>query len=215
MPEGPESRTVLYLIRHGATEANLARPARIQGRRHDPPLARLGVRQAEATRDFLAIRPIDHCYCSPLLRAVQTAAIVAAPHGQSPQPLDALIECDVGNWEGLDWQTVRYLDAEGHQRFHANPAAFGYPGGESFAQVHERAAPALDELLARHAGEAILVVAHHVVNRTYLAGLLGLGPHQARQVALDNCGISVVVREGAATTVSTLNAAFHLQGLAA
>ena len=78
MSKGVEQKTVLYLIRHGATEANLARPARIQGRRHNPPLARLGVRQAEATRDFLAIRPIDHCYCSPLLRAVQTAAIVAA-----------------------------------------------------------------------------------------------------------------------------------------
>ena len=44
-----DDRTVLYLIRHAATEANLARPARIQGRTHNPPLARLGVRQAEAT----------------------------------------------------------------------------------------------------------------------------------------------------------------------
>src|SRR5690349_19118853 len=215
MRTGAEEQTVLYLIRHGATEANLARPARVQGRRHNPPLARLGVRQAEATRDFLAIRPIDHCYCSPLLRAVQTAAIVAAPHGLSPQPLDALTECDVGRWEGLDWQTIRALDAEGFQRFHANPAEFGYPDGESFRDVHERAAPALDELLRVHAGGSTLVVAHHIVNRTYLAGLLGLAPDQARQVTLDNCGISVIVRDGSQTTVNTLNAAFHLQGVAA
>ena len=72
-------RTILYLLRHGATEANLAHPPRLQGRRLDPPLAKLGVRQAEATRDFLAIRPIDHCYSSPLRRAMQTASIVAAP----------------------------------------------------------------------------------------------------------------------------------------
>ena len=38
---------------------------------------------------------------------------------------------------------------------------------------------------------------------------------EARQVVLDNCGISVVVRESGRTTVSTLNAAFHLQGVAA
>jgi broad specificity phosphatase PhoE len=215
MSKGAEQKTVLYLIRHGATEANLARPARIQGRRHNPPLARLGVRQAEATRDFLAIRPIDHCYCSPLLRAVQTAALVAAPHGLSPQPLEALTECDVGRWEGLDWQTIRTLDADGFQRFHANPAEFGYPGGESFRDVYARVAPALDELLRVHDGRSILVVAHHIVNRTYLAGLLGLTPDQARQVTLDNCGISVILREGAATTVNTLNAAFHLQGVAA
>jgi broad specificity phosphatase PhoE len=208
-------RTYLYLIRHGATEANLARPARLQGRRHNPPLARLGVRQAEATRDFLAIRPIDHCYCSPLLRAVQTAAIVAAPHGLSPQPLEALTECDVGRWEGMDWQSIRYLDAETHARFTANPAEQGYPGGESFRDVYERVSTGIEELLNRHTGEAILIVAHHVVNRTYLAGLLGLTPDQARQVTLDNCGISVVVRENNETTVSTLNAAFHLQGVAA
>lgn len=215
MANGPEQRTVLYLIRHGATEANLARPPRLQGRRHDPPLARLGVRQAEATRDVLAIRPVDHCYTSPLLRAAQTAAIVAAPHGLTPLPLDALTECDVGRWEGLDWEAVRRLDPDGYRSFHANPAAFGYPGGESLRDVHDRAAPAIEELLARHAGECVLVVAHHVVNRTYLAGLLGLSPDQARRVTLDNCGISVVVRAGGRTAVSTLNAAFHLQGVAA
>ena len=215
MPRDVDTPTVLYLIRHGATEANLARPARLQGRRHNPPLARLGVRQAEATRDFLAVRPIDHCYSSPLLRAVQTAAIVAAPHGVSPEPVDELTECDVGRWEGLDWQAVRYLDAEAHQRFLDNPAEHGYPGGESFADVHRRVAPVLDALLERHAGQSVLVVGHHVVNRTYLAGLLGLGPAQARQVALDNCGISVVVREAGKTAVCTLNAAFHLQGVAA
>jgi broad specificity phosphatase PhoE len=146
---------------------------------------------------------------------MQTAAIVASPHGLSPQPLDALTECDVGRWEGLDWQAVRDLDPEGFQSFHANPAEFGYPGGESFRDVYERATPAIDELLQVHAAESILVVAHHIVNRTYLAGLLGLTPDQAKQVTLDNCGISVVVRDGVQTTVNTLNAAFHLQGVAA
>jgi broad specificity phosphatase PhoE len=210
-----KSATTLYLIRHGATEANLATPPRLQGRKQDPPLARLGVRQAEATRDFLAIRPIDHCYTSPMLRAVQTAAIVAAPHRLTPQTLDALTECEVGLWEGLDWQAIRYLDAEGYSRFQSNPARFGYPGGESFADVYARVAPAIDGLLLAHQGQSILVVAHHIVNRTYLAGLLGMGPELARQVVLDNCGISVVVRDGDKTTVGTLNAAFHLQGVAA
>jgi broad specificity phosphatase PhoE len=202
-------------LRHGATEANLARPPWLQGRRVDAPLARIGVRQAEATRDFLAVRPVDVCYCSPLLRAVQTATIVAAPHGLSPQPLDELTECDVGNWEGLDWQAIRYFDAEGYRRFMDNPATFGYPNGESFADVHRRVTQTLGRLLDEHAGNAILVVGHHVVNRTYLAGLLGLTPAQARAVILDNCGISLVVRDGEETTVATLNAAFHLQGVAA
>jgi broad specificity phosphatase PhoE len=215
MPASQEPRTILYLIRDGATEASVAQPARLQGRRHNPPLTRLGVRQAEATRDFLAVRPVDQCYCSPMLRALQTAAIVAAPHGLSPQPLDGLIECDVGRWEGLDWPTVRYLDAEGYQRFAADPARHGFPGGESYVRVSERVVPALDDLLRCYPRQAILVIAHHIVNQVYLAHLLGLSPVQSQQVRLDPCGISVIVRQGNETTVATLNAAFHLQGVAA
>jgi broad specificity phosphatase PhoE len=207
--------TVLYLIRHGATEANLARPPLLQGRNHDAGLAPLGVRQALATRDFLAIRPVDFCYSSPMKRAVQTAEIVSKPHGLKPTILDALTECDIGRWEGMDWASIREKEETAYQRFMTRPGKFGYPGGETFANVHERVAPALNELLHKHAGHSILVVAHHIVNRTYLAGLLGLKPDQARQVSLDNCGISVVIKQRESTTVSTLNAAFHLQGVAA
>jgi broad specificity phosphatase PhoE len=208
-------KTVLYLMHHGATETNLTGPPVLQGRRYNPPLAPLGIRQAEATRDFLAIRPMDRCYSSPLQRALDTAAIVAAPHGLSPIPLEALMECDVGRWEGLDWQTIRSRDGEAYRRFMEDPANHGYPEGESLADVYRRVQPALEELLSRHAGDTILVLSHRTVNRAYLAGLLGLTPDQARHVSQDNCGISVVIREGAETTVSTVNAAFHLQGVAA
>jgi broad specificity phosphatase PhoE len=209
-----DGRTTLYLVRHGATAANLARPARLQGRK-DTPLADLGVRQAEAARDVLARGPLHHCYTSPLCRAFRTAKIIAAPHGLRPVRIEALTECDVGRWEGLDWDTIQSQDPHAYRLFHADPGTFPYPDGESFGQVHERAAPAIDALLRRHAGQALLVVAHHVVNRTYLAGLLGLSPGEARRVTLDNGGISVVIRDCDGTQVRTLNAAFHLAGLTA
>lgn len=206
-------KTILYLLRHAATPANLAYPARLQGRRHDPALAALGVRQAELTRDFLAVRPMDACYSSPMRRARQTADILAEPHLLDCQVLEELTECDVGRWEGLDWDTIRCQDPEGYRAFHADPAKFGYPGGESFADVFERTGPVIDQLLEQHEGGTILVVTHHVVGRTYLAGILGLGPAQARRIRLDNCGISVVVRQGERKSLVTLNTTFHLQGL--
>ena len=208
-------RTTLYLIRHAATAANLMRPARLQGRRTDPELAPVGLRQAAATRDFLAVRPIDVCVCSPLKRAMQTAAIVAAPHGLTPTPIADMTECDVGDWDGLDWGTIREREPEAYRSYMADPATFAYPGGESFGQVHARASAALERVLKDNVGKSVLAVSHHVVNRTILAGLLGLPIKQARQVVLDNCGISIVSREGDTTTVLTLNAAFHLQGVAA
>jgi broad specificity phosphatase PhoE len=145
-----------------------------------------------------------------LRRAVETAAIIAGPHRLTPVPLADLTECDVGAWEGLDWGTIRDRDPDNYRRYMADPAAVPYPGGESFADVHARAAPVLDRLLADHAGQTLLVVSHHVVNRTYLAGLLGLPVRLARQVVLDNCGVSVVSADGGVGTVTTLNAALHL-----
>lgn len=208
-------RTTLFLLRHGATAENLARPARLQGRGINAPLADIGVRQAEITRDFLAVRPFERCYASPLRRAMQTAEIICRPHGIEPTPHEGLIECNVGEWEGLDWDTIRCRDESRYAAFMAHPGQFGYPGGESFADVHVRATRVIEELFDLHQGETFLVVAHKVVNRTYLAGVLGLSADEARRVELDNCGISVVERAGAHTRLLTLNTVLHLRGVAA
>jgi|SRR5262245_3601791 len=207
--------TTLFLIRHAATQANLLQPARLQGCRVNPDLAPLGYRQAAATRDFLAVRPMDFIYSSPLRRSLRTAEIIAGPHELTPVTVEALTECDVGDWEGRSWEEIREADPENYALYHADPSVHGYVGGENFRQVHDRAARAIDEIAARHEGATVVVVSHHIVNRIYLAGLLGLGPARARAVSLDNCGISIVHRDHGRTTVATLNAAFHLQGVAA
>jgi broad specificity phosphatase PhoE len=204
--------TTLYLLRHGATAANLDRPYRLQGRRTNQPLAPIGVRQAELTRDLLALRTFDRVLASPLLRAQQTAEIIAAPRHITLQTCEALIECDVGDWEGLTWEDVEQRDPEAFARFQQDPAAQPYVGGESFAGVADRVNPFLAEVLEKYEGETLLVVSHHIVNRVYLAGLLGLPPSRAKLIKLANCGVSVVVRSSDQTEVQTLNAIFHLQG---
>jgi broad specificity phosphatase PhoE len=207
-------RTTLYLIRHAATPANLQKPAKLQGCRTNPDLAPLGVRQATATRDFLAVRPIDVIFTSPLRRSFRTAEIIAQPHGILPTIVDDLTECDVGQWEGRSWDEIKAANPEQYARYHADPSVHGYLGGENFRQVYERATRAIDEILATNDGATVLVVSHHIVNRTYLAGVLGIGPARARAVSLENCGISIVHCERGKTTVATLNTAFHLQGVA-
>ena len=173
-------KTTVYLLGHGSAEV---RPGRSSGRRAEPRLGAAGRRQAAATRDFLAVRPMDACFSSPLRPALETAVIVAGPHYLTPQLLDALTDND--------------------------------PEREPLLDVQARAQTILEELFNSRAGQTMLVVSHASLIRAYLAGLLGLSPKQGRQLALDSCGISVVVRNGPRTAVSTLNAAFHLQGVAA
>jgi broad specificity phosphatase PhoE len=116
---------LLHLVRHGATEANSARPPRLQGRYSDLPLASLGILQAEAARGRLAGIPVYRCWCSPLRRAFETAAIVANPKGLTPHPLEALTACDLGCREGLTWDEVRQTAAAAYAAFLADLLGLG------------------------------------------------------------------------------------------
>lgn len=207
--------TKLLLVRHGATAANLENPPRLQGLSHNPPLALHGKRQAELTRDFLAIRQLQACYSSPMRRAVETASILVAPHDIPVQTNDLFEECDVGRWEGKSWQQIEQEEPENFQAFMKDPGSFGYPDGENFASVLHRVRTGMDEIIAKHIGEYILVVAHHIVLRTYLADAMGLPVSQARKVSLQNCSISMVHINAGKPLVHTLNSTFHLQSAAA
>jgi len=205
------SQRYLFLVRHGATDENLAMPYRLQGQRVDPPLNELGRRQAERAAAVLQGRPLAVAYSSPLQRARQTAEILASPHGLPVRVVDELIECDVGKWEGMSWEQVRQRYPEAFGRFMADPARFPYLAGESFQDVHDRAMPKLRELVAQHEAGDLLVVTHNIVGRVLLAGVLGLPLRNARALKLDNCGISVLAIDGSNTlSVQTINSAFHL-----
>jgi len=202
--------TTLYLVRHAATAANLAKPARLQGRNTDPPLAEAGILQANATCRLLGGITFDDCYTSPLRRAVETAEWLVAPR-LTPIVLEALTECDVGRWEGQSWEEIREREPELYAEYMADPGNVPYAGGESFADVAARTAPVINGLLEAHPGKTLLIVSHHVVNRVYLASVLGMSPSQARLISLDNCGVSIVTREHGKSIVRTLNSAFHIQ----
>jgi len=113
---------MIYIIRHGQTEKNKANV--LQGR-SDIPLNDAGRQQAmEAKNQFAAagIR-FDKVYTSPLIRAVQTAEIVAEG---VPQKTDGrLIEMDYGPYEGMDLSHPAPEVLEFFKDFVHNPAPEG------------------------------------------------------------------------------------------
>lgn len=207
------SQRLLYLIRHGATEANLRRPYVLQGRRRDLPLSEIGRRQAEAVRQVLQERPIDFIFSSPLRRAMETAQLLAQPHLKPVQTVPDLTECDVGRWEGLSWDEIRQQDRQAWEAFEADPGMAPYAAGESFQQVQGRVVPAIEQLLRDHPEGSLIVVTHNIVGRVYVAHVLGLPISKARNIRQDNGGLTVISTAGGTTKVLTLNAVFHLDGL--
>lgn len=209
----PVDTTHLFLVRHGATDANLQRPYILQGKGINGPLSDLGRQQAAACGERLAEFPIRHVYASPMLRAQQTAAAIAAHHELPVGTAADLNECDVGQWEGMDWGTIEREFPEEYRRFRENPAGNGYAGGESYDDVANRVQPVIADLLSKHPGEAIVIVGHNVVNRVYLASLLGVPMELAPAIRQANCGINFIRHSPDETVVQTLNAMFHLDGL--
>lgn len=208
-PENSEI-TQLLLIRHGATEANERRPYVLQGNTMNGSLSETGRRQAAAVGEFLACQTIHHVYSSPMQRAIETARQIAGHHQLDVKTVPTISEVHVGEWEGLDWDTIMQRHPESYREFIANPADIAYQGGESYADVLRRVQPALDRLLEEHIGETIVVVAHNVVNRAYLAGLLGIELSRAKDIRQMNTGVNVIRRQDGETRLITLNAAFHL-----
>ena len=206
--------TWLYLVRHGATEANERVPYTLQGHTVDLPLSPAGECQARAVAALLRPFPIARVFTSSMLRARQTAEMIARELGVDASVAADLQECDVGDWEGLDWGTIRERYPEAHRRFVANPAAVPYLGGESYGDVLRRAKPAIERLLDGHAGEHIAVVAHNVVNRAYLADVIGLDLRLAAKIAQGNGCVNLVRRRAGKSELVTMNAVFHTDSIA-
>jgi broad specificity phosphatase PhoE len=141
--------TTILLVRHGETDWNLHR--RLQGHA-DTPLNRRGREQARDLAAELADEPIDAVYSSDLVRAHETARVVAEAHGLDVTAIDDLRERNFGTWEGLS-------DDEIHARF--PEAATGVLGdGETREEMARRVFDALQRIADSHPGGRVLVVSH-------------------------------------------------------
>jgi broad specificity phosphatase PhoE len=203
--------TILYLVRHGATDANLRRPYVLQGRGMDLPLNETGRRQALCLKKLFERKAIAAVYSSPLRRAFDTAQAIAEPHRLDVASVDALIEADVGKWEGMAWEQIRLAYPREYEDFQRDQSQFPYLGGETYGDVALRALPALTELCERHAGRSIVAVAHNVVIRACAATLLGMPLTHAKDMNQNNGGVSIFRRENGRTDLITLNSVFHIE----
>ena len=169
--------TRLYLVRHGATQ--LTAEDRFSGA-EGVELSEEGRHQAGRLSERLAHEAITAVYCSPLSRTVETAEILARPHGLPLVRRDGLREITHGRWEGLTRREVEERYAEEYAAWEADPFTFAPEGGESGLVVLARALPVIREIVVSHQGAAVLVVSHKATLRLVLSSLLGFDPRGYR-----------------------------------
>lgn len=169
--------TRVFLVRHGATI--LTAEDRFAGA-VDVPLSDEGRAQAQGLSRRLTETPIHAAYASPLGRAMDTAGIVAAPHGLTVQPNPALREISHGRWEEMTRAEVEARYADEAANWDADPYTFAPEGGESGLQVTSRALPAVLDIVRAHPEQTVLIVSHKATIRLLLSSLLGFDPRRYR-----------------------------------
>jgi probable phosphomutase (TIGR03848 family) len=160
--------TTLFLIRHATTAATGKR----LGGRTEAPLDDPGRAQAAAAAARLADVPFAALYASPLPRTMQTAQLVAEPHGLDVQRCDGAIEVDYGRWTDRPLKQVSRTKL--WPVIQARPSLVEFPdGGETIRAAQLRAVDAVEEIVARHKRKVVGVVSHADVIKAVVSFYLG------------------------------------------
>jgi len=169
-----KQKTRVYLVRHGQV-VGYETPS--YNGHVDVGLTEYGLSQYQQLRERLKDEGITACYSSDLSRCATGAQIICEPLAIRPH-LDArLRELNIGIWEGMTWsEIIAKYPLEWNARLN-DIVNYRVPEGESLLELADRAVPALQEIVAAHSGENILVVGHGGMNRTLLLAAIGAPLH--------------------------------------
>jgi alpha-ribazole phosphatase len=162
--------TRIYLIRHGQVEGHDL--PRYNGQA-DVALTDLGIQQYHILKERLADAAISACYSSDLSRCAIGAEIICRPLAIAPVYRRELRELDIGIWEGMAWKEIKSKWPEEWRARVADLVNYRVPEGERLLDVHARVMPVIEEVVERHVGQEVLVVAHGGVNRLVLLSAIG------------------------------------------
>ena len=136
----------LFIVRHGETKAN---EKGINAGPLDYPLIKKGVKGAEFIAKTLSTVKMSAVYSSPVFRAVETAEILARPHGLKVRTLEGLTEAKL---------KPQFVGKKGRHHILTDPGAYS----ETNEELMERTGKAIETIRKKSEGNAI-VFSHGVV----------------------------------------------------
>ena len=205
MPRKAISRsTNVVFVRHGLTATT---GQILPGRAKGLTLSTVGAAQAETLAQSLigGGSRVAAVYHSPLERTRQTASPIARAFGLRMRAHKGLNECDFGDWTGRkiselaklpEWKVVQNT-----------PSRFRFPSGESFIEMQARICAAVEELVALHIGETIVVVSHADPIKAVLAAAVGAPLDLFQRITVSPCSVSEVAYGPTRPDVVCINSA--------
>jgi 2,3-bisphosphoglycerate-dependent phosphoglycerate mutase len=214
--------TRLILVRHGQAVCNVERT--IEGSATCRGLSPLGHLQVASVAKRLASEglAVDYAYCSPIRRAVETAAVLATALGVAFEHDPALEEVRPGDAEGLSWDqyTAFYGNSEGW-----NATVPFAPNAEAWTDFAARVALGLDRISDLHRNKAVLIVTHGGVIDASVFHYFALNPTLQSPIDFESSNTGITEWERRSFTnlddsevhrwrLARYNDASHLHGIA-
>lgn len=179
--------TTIFLVRHAAHD--LVGHV-LCGRMPGVHLGEAGRRQAALLARRLGREGLAAVYTSPLPRACETAAAIAAPLGMDARTCDGLNEIEFGDWTGRSFAS---LEGDPHwRRWNAERDAERPPGGETMREAQQRASRCIRRMAEEHPDAAVAAVSHADVIKAVLAEVLGLPLGAHAKFEISPAGLSAI-----------------------
>jgi len=182
---------MLYIIRHGKTDWNAL--VKLQGRT-DIPLNDEGRRMAMEAREEYKDINFDVCYCSPLIRAKETAEILLEGRDIEIIPDDRLNEMAFGIYEGIE-ESLAKPDCPINVLF-KDPANYVADGGvETWEEIFSRTGDFLKNVAYPlvEAGKDVLIVGHGAMNSCIVTQVKDWGLEHYWDAGIPNCKLMKLI----------------------
>ncbi len=179
----------VYLLRH-AEVANAQEP--VFNGHFDVGLSPHGRDQVREVAEAFKNVDLQAVHCSTLRRTLIGAETIAALHEIQPVAHKELREISVGLWDGMTVREVEEKFPGEIEKRLSNLEEFKVDGGESYHDLADRVLPRFKELVSRHQGETILIMAHGGVNRIILADILGIPLNHIFNLKQDFVAVNVI-----------------------
>jgi broad specificity phosphatase PhoE len=131
-------------------------------------------------------------YASDLSRSIHGAEILGCIINRKPITAPVLREKCFGRWEGLTQAEIQQQFPTEWADWISNPGNAKPTGGESCRELASRVLPAIDEIVKRHQGERVAIVAHGGVNRVVLCHALGLDLRYMERIAQKHAALNII-----------------------
>ena len=176
---------MLYIMRHGKTDWN--EKHKLQGQT-DIPLNEEGRSMAKRAGEQCAPIHLDVCYCSPLIRAKETAEIVLQGRNVPIRVDDRLKEMCFGVYEGIE-NSFQIPNCPINVLFEKPEAYQPVEKGESFMELYSRTGAFIKEIVepALEQGKDMLIVGHGAMNLSIVSQIKNIPLEKFWSVGIENC----------------------------